>query len=71
MRLEELAEPAGEVGLFEHEAFVGGGNGLDVLDQLLGLGGETPPLDFVTLIIELTEDTIFGVGDVTSFFRAG
>ena len=29
MGFEELADPAGEVGLFEHEAFVGGGDGLD------------------------------------------
>jgi hypothetical protein len=28
MRLKQLAEPAGEVGLFEHEVLLGGGNGL-------------------------------------------
>jgi hypothetical protein len=28
--LQELADPTGEVGFFEHEAFVGGGDGLDM-----------------------------------------
>ena len=37
---EELANPAGEIGFFEHQALVGGGNGLDMLDQLFGAGGE-------------------------------
>ena len=62
MGLEELADPAGEVGLFEHEAFVGGGDGLDMLDQELGLGGKLPPLDFGAVIVEVAEDTVFGVG---------
>ncbi len=62
MGFEELADPAGEVGLFEDEAFVGGGNGLDMLDQELGLGGELPPLEFSALIVEVAEDTVFGVG---------
>ena len=59
---EELAEPAGEVGLFEHEPLVGGGDGLDLGNELLGLGGKLPPFDLAALIIELTEDTVFGVG---------
>ena len=61
--LEELADPAGEVGLFEHEAFVGGGDGLDMLDEFLGLGGKLPPLDFGAVIVEVAEDTVFGVGN--------
>ena len=59
---EQLADPAGEVGFFEHEAFVGGGDGLDMFDEELGLGGELPPLDFGAVIVELAEDAIFGVG---------
>src|ERR1019366_6920635 len=62
MRLEELAEPAGEVGFFEHEPLVGGGDGLDIFDEELGLGGELPPFNFGAVIIELTEHAIFGVG---------
>lgn len=62
VRLEELADPAGEVGFFEHQALIGGGNGLDMLDEFLGLGGEAPPFDFLTLIIEVPEDAVFGVG---------
>jgi len=59
---EQLADPTGEIGLFEHEAFVGGGNGLNMFDEELGLGGELPPLDFGAVIIELTQNAIFGVG---------
>src|ERR1039457_4524380 len=62
MRLEELGDPAGEVGLFEHEALVGGGNVLDMLDQEGRLGGEAPPFEFGALIVEVPEDAIFGVG---------
>ena len=62
VRLEELAEPAGEVGFFEHEPLVGDGDGLEMLEELLGLGGKLPPFHFAALIIELTEDAIFGVG---------
>ncbi len=47
---EELADPAGQVGFFEHEAFVGGRDGLEVLEQGLGLSGETPPFEFGALI---------------------
>src|ERR1017187_3372623 len=60
--LEELANPAGQIGLFEHQMLIGGGNGLDMMNQLLRLGGKAPPLDFVTLIIELAQHAVFGVG---------
>lgn len=59
---QELGDPAGEIGFFEHEAFVFGGNGLDVLDEGVGLGAEAPPLAFAAVIIELGEQTILGVG---------
>src|ERR1022692_3340914 len=62
MWLEELADPAGEVGFFKHEVLLGGGDGPDMLHQLFRLGGEAPPLDFGAVIIELTEHAIFGVG---------
>ena len=62
VRLEELAEPAGEVGFFEHEPLVGGGDGLDLGDELVGLGGELPPLELGAVIIEVREHTVFGVG---------
>jgi len=39
VRFEELAEPAGEVGFLEHEPLVGGGDGLEMGEELLGLGG--------------------------------
>ncbi len=60
--LEELAEPAGEVGFFEHEPLVGGGDGLDLGDEFLGLGGKLPPLDFGAVVVEVSEDAVFGVG---------
>ena len=41
---EQLADPPGEIGFFEHEVLLGGGDGLDMLHQLFGLGGEAPPL---------------------------
>ena len=59
---EQLADPPGEIGFFEHEAFVGGGNGLNMFDEELGLGGELPPLEFGAVIVELTQNAIFGVG---------
>jgi len=62
MGFEELAEPAGEVGFLEHEPFVGGGNGLDLGDELLGLGGQLPPLELGAVIIEVSEDAVFGMG---------
>jgi hypothetical protein len=60
--LEELADPTGKVGFFEHEAFVGGGDGLDMLEELLGIGGEAPPFAFRAVIVEMSQDAIFGVG---------
>ena len=42
--------------------FFGGGNGSDVLDEFLRLGGKTPPFDFGAVIVELAEHTIFGAG---------
>lgn len=62
VRTQELGDPAGEVGFFEHEALVGGGDGLDVLDQGVGLGAKAPPLAFEPLVIEMGEQTILGVG---------
>ena len=62
VRLEQLAEPAGEVGFFEHEPLVGGGDGLHMREELLGLGGKAPPVEFAALIVELTEHAVFGVG---------
>lgn len=59
---EELAEPAGEVGFFEHEPLVGGGDGLDLGDELVGLGGKLPALELGAVIIEVCEDAVFGVG---------
>ena len=62
LRLEELADPAGEIGFFEHEAFVGGGDGLDMFEQLPGIGGEAPPFEFRAVIVEMSQDAISGVG---------
>ena len=59
---QELGDPAGEIGFFEHEAFVRGGDGLDMLNQGVRLGAEAPPLAFDALIIEMGEETILGVG---------
>ena len=61
-RLEEPAEPASEVGFFEHETFNGGRNGLDMFEELLGISRETPVIDFVALIVELSQNAVFGVG---------
>jgi hypothetical protein len=60
--LEQLADPAGEVGRFEHEPLVGGGDGLNVLEEFLGLGGKTPPFDFGAVVVEVAEHAVFGVG---------
>jgi len=59
---EELAEPAGEIGLFEHEPFVGGGDGVNLSDELLRLGGKLPPVEFATLIVQVREHAVFGMG---------
>jgi len=62
MRAQELGDPAGEVGFLEHEAFVGGGDGLDLLEEGVRLGAKAPPVEFVALIVEVSEHTILGVG---------
>ena len=59
---EQLADPAGQIGFLEHEAFVGGGDGLDVVEELLGIGGETPPAALGALIVQLGQNAISGVG---------
>ena len=60
--LKQLSDPAGEVGFFEHEVLDGGGDGLDVFEELLGIGGETPVIDFMALIVEVGQHAISGVG---------
>jgi len=62
LRLEELTDPAGEIGFFEHEPFDGGRDGLNVFEELLGIGREAPVIDFIALIVELGQDAISGVG---------
>ena len=62
MRLEELTNPAGEVGFFEHETFDGGRDGLDMFEELLGMSREAPVIDFMALIVELGQNAISGVG---------
>lgn len=62
VRPQELGDPAGEIGFFKHEALVGGRDGLDVLNQSVGLGAEAPPLAFDALVIEMSQETILGVG---------
>ena len=59
---QELGDPAGEIGFFEHEALVGGRNGLDVLNEGVRLGAKAPPFAFAALVIEMGEQTILGVG---------
>ena len=56
--LKGAADPSGEIGFFEHEALVGARNGLDMLEQLLWMGGEAPPFEFGALIVELSQDAI-------------
>ena len=60
--LEQLGDPTGEIGFFEHEVFDGGGDGLDMFEELLGIGRETPVLDFVAVIVEVAQHAISGVG---------
>lgn len=59
---KEPDDPAGQVGFFEHEAFVGSGDGLDMFHQGIGLGTKAPPFEFTALIVEVSQDTILGVG---------
>jgi len=60
--LKQLSDPAGEVGLFEHEPFDGDGDGLDLFEESVGIGGETPVIDFIALVVELGQHAISGVG---------
>ena len=60
--LKQLSDPAGEVGFFEHEVFDGGRDGLEMFEELLGMGWETPVVDFVAVIVELAQHAISGVG---------
>ena len=62
MRLKELGDPTGEIGFFEHEAFDRGRNGLDLFEELPGIRRETPVINFVALIVELSQHAISGVG---------
>jgi hypothetical protein len=62
VRLKELGDPTGEVGFFEHEVFNVGRDGLDMFEELLRIGRETPVIDFIALIVELGQHTISGVG---------
>jgi hypothetical protein len=62
LRLEELGDPAGEVGFFEHETFDGGRDGLDMFEELLGMSRETPAIDFGAVIVEVSQNAVSGVG---------
>jgi len=62
VRLKELGDPAGKIGFFEHETFDGGRDGLDISEELLGISRETPVIDFVALIVEVSQHAVFGVG---------
>jgi len=62
MGFEQLADPAREIGFFEHEALVGGGDVLDMLEEEPGLGGKLPRFEFGAVIVEVAENAVFGVG---------
>ena len=62
VRLKELGDPAGEIGFFEHEPFNSGRDGLDIFEELQGISREAPVIDFVALIVELSQHAISGVG---------
>jgi hypothetical protein len=62
VRFKELGDPTGEIGFFEHEPFDGGGDGLDMFEELLGVGREAPVIDFGAVIVELGQYAISGVG---------
>jgi hypothetical protein len=60
--LKQLSDPTGEIGFFEHEPFDGGRDGLDLFEELPGIGRETPVIDFITLVVELSQNAVFAVG---------
>ena len=62
VRLKELGDPTGEIGFFEHETFDGGGDGLDIFEELQGISRKAPVIDFIALIVELGQHAISGVG---------
>ena len=62
MGLEQLSNPTGEIGFLEHETFDGGRNRLDRMEELPGIGGEAPVIDFIALVIEMGQHAISGVG---------
>ena len=62
VRLEQLAEPARQIGFLQHEPFVGRSDEADLLDECIGAGGQPPPLLLRPVVIELGQHTIFGVG---------
>ena len=55
MGFEELADPAGEVGLFEHGALVSGRDSLDMLRSGVGAGWRIACQEFSALIVEVAE----------------
>jgi hypothetical protein len=40
VRLKELGDPTGKIGLFEHETFDGGRDGLDLFEEMPGSVGK-------------------------------
>lgn len=62
VRPQQLADPAGEIGFFQDQAFVGGADQADVFDELIGASGKPPPLALTTGVIEVAEHTILRVG---------
>jgi hypothetical protein len=62
VRLKELGDPTGKIGLFEHETFDGGRDGLDLFEEMPGIGWKAPVINFIALVVELSQDAISGVG---------
>jgi hypothetical protein len=62
VRLKELGDPTGEIGLFEHETFDGGRDGLDLFEEMPRIGWKAPVINFIALVVELSQDAISGVG---------
>jgi hypothetical protein len=54
VRTEELNDPAGEIGFFEDEPFVGGCDGFDALNQSVWLCAEAPPFALDALVVEMS-----------------